>query len=60
MGNTEEKNLLCTFLSEVSNNYKRGPNFFTKIEKILKILINNMGFYDKEELLNTFKNNKMI
>ncbi|KAK8875988.1 hypothetical protein M9Y10_006171 [Tritrichomonas musculus] len=60
MGNTEEKNLLCTFLSEASNNYKRGPNFFTKIEKILKILINNMGFYDKEELLNTFKNNKMM
>lgn len=46
---------------KISNNHHRGPNFFSKIEAILKYFQDQIKiFFSNSEIFNIFKSNKRI
>ena len=53
--------LILHTIANISNNHHRSPQFFNKIEKIIKILIEDIKkFYSDIELFNIFKENKRL
>ncbi|KAK8882935.1 hypothetical protein M9Y10_045581 [Tritrichomonas musculus] len=59
--NQHDLKIFLCLIVHVSNNYRRGPNFFQKIERILQEFENDMKkFYSNYEIFKIFKNNKRI
>ena len=59
--NKDNFRLIIRFISNISNNYHRGPFFISKIEKILLHLKDNIThFLTVPEIFKIFVNNKRI
>lgn len=59
--NQHELRLFLRSLSQIANDYQRNPHFFEKIEKILKLIKNEVtNNYSNTELINIFLDNKRI
>lgn len=59
--NRHEFNIIIRLVSKICNNYHRLPDFFTRIEKILLFLKEEIKqTYSNSEILNLFKSSKRI
>ena len=58
--NYYEIELFLRLIVQISNNHHRLPNFFNKIEKILKYFFECMQTFTNLELFELFKSNKSI
>ena len=56
-----ELSALLHLISSISNNYRRSPNFFSRIEQIITFFESNIKqTYSNFEIFNIFKRNKRI
>lgn len=52
---------LLHLISKITKNYHRGPNFFQKIERIIKIFKDDIKkYFSNSEVFHIFKGNKRI
>lgn len=59
--NCHEVKSILYLLVKLSNNHYRTPNFFSKIERILKLFLKDMQhYYSNYEIFNIFKSNKRL
>ena len=53
--------LVLYILSNIANNHHCGPHFFSKIEKILNLIKEDMAnYFSNLELFKIFRNNKHL
>ncbi|KAK8837254.1 hypothetical protein M9Y10_036684 [Tritrichomonas musculus] len=55
-----ELKLFLRMLVKTSNDHRRGPNFFRKIDEILQFFKEDIKKYGNQEIFNLFKSNKRI